>query len=109
MPISAAGLRQSSSTHSNALTCCHICRQGARKLDLTPIKPVNGSSDRIPRQVVYVPSCVTRMMGPALPDPDKSSVADRLVSLFKKADYEVLYPQVRSSCEALTAQPCHWC
>lgn len=41
-----------------------------------------------------MPSCVTRMMGPALPDPDKSGVHDRLLSLFKKADYEVIYPQV---------------
>lgn len=75
--------------------------QGARKLDLTPIKSSQAASEGIPRQVVYVPSCVTRMMGPALPDPDKSSVHDRLISLFKKADYEVIYPQVLPHWQAL--------
>ncbi|KAK9807175.1 hypothetical protein WJX73_004038 [Symbiochloris irregularis] len=65
---------------------------GAKKLDLTPIKSQH-PSEGIPRQVVYVPSCVTRMMGPALPEKDKTSVHDRLISLFKKADYEVIYPE----------------
>ena len=68
--------------------------QGARNLNFTPVKPSQASREGIPRQVVYVPSCVTRMMGPALPDPDKTGVHDRLLSLFKKADYEVIYPEV---------------
>lgn len=40
-------------------------------------------------QVVYLPSCVTRMMGPAASDIQQDSVHDRLMSLFAKAGYEV--------------------
>jgi len=40
-------------------------------------------------QVVYLPSCVTRMMGPSASDSEKDSVHDKLMSLFSKAGYEV--------------------
>ncbi len=43
----------------------------------------------IPRKVVYVPSCVTRMMGPAATDSETASVHEKLMSLFSKAGYEV--------------------
>jgi D-lactate dehydrogenase len=50
-------------------------------------------------QVVYLPSCVTRMMGPALSDPDRESVHEKLFSIFGKAGYEVILPEgVGSSC-----------
>ena len=38
----------------------------------------------IPRKVVYLPSCVTRMMGPALSDPERESVHEKLMSIFSK-------------------------
>ncbi len=47
-------------------------------------------------QVVYLPSCVTRMMGPSRGDPESEPVHDKLLSLFGKANYEVIYPEVRS-------------
>lgn len=43
----------------------------------------------VPRKVVYVPSCVTRMMGPAGSDTETASVHEKLMSLFDKAGYEV--------------------
>ena len=45
-------------------------------------------------QVVYLPSCVTRMMGPSRGDPESEPVHDKLLSLFGKANYEVIYPEV---------------
>jgi D-lactate dehydrogenase len=47
----------------------------------------------IPRKVVYAPACVTRMMGPSLSDTEKEPVHDKLLSLFAKAGYEVVYPE----------------
>lgn len=39
--------------------------------------------------MVYVPSCVTRMMGPSVSDTETKSVHEVLLSLFEKAGYEV--------------------
>jgi len=47
----------------------------------------------IERKVVYLPSCVTRMMGPAHGDKVSESVPDRLLSVLSKAGYEVVYPE----------------
>lgn len=73
----------------------HACLQGASKLNMNPPAPMvpEGSA---PRQVVYLPSCVTRMMGPAASDTERASVHDKLLSLFSKAGYEVIYPEVRT-------------
>lgn len=49
----------------------------------------------IPRRVVYVPSCVTRMMGPARGDYETQAVHEKVLSLMHKAGYEVVYPKVR--------------
>ena len=43
---------------------------------------------------MYLPTCVTRMMGPSLSDQERASVHEKLLSLFHKADYEVVYPEV---------------
>lgn len=43
----------------------------------------------IPRKVVYMPACVTRMMGPAASDYETASVHEKLLSLFAKGGYEV--------------------
>lgn len=54
--------------------------------------------------MVYLPTCVTRMMGPSLPDPERGSVHEKLLSLFHKADYEVVYPEVWPSLCGMAAQ-----
>lgn len=38
---------------------------------------------------MYLPSCVTRMMGPSASDSETASVHEKLMSLFGKAGYEV--------------------
>uniref|UniRef100_A0A061R4J9 D-lactate dehydrogenase (cytochrome) n=3 Tax=Tetraselmis sp. GSL018 TaxID=582737 RepID=A0A061R4J9_9CHLO len=58
-----------------------------------PLPPVDHGPSRIPRKVVYLPACVTRMMGPARGDDITKSVPDTLLSLFSKAGYEVVYPK----------------
>ncbi len=70
--------------------------QGASKLNMNPAKPEQPSSG-LKRQVVYMPSCVTRMMGPSLSDTERQSVHEKMLSIFDKAGYEVIYPEVRFS------------
>ena len=56
-------------------------------------------SDKIERKVVYLPSCVTRMMGPSLGDYEKDSVHEKLMNIMEKAGYEVIIPEeLASSC-----------
>ena len=69
--------------------------QGASKLDMNPPVPPQPEGG-LARQVVYLPSCVTRMMGPAASDSQKASVHEKLLSVFNKAGYEVIYPEVCS-------------
>jgi len=58
----------------------------------TPAKAAEGAL-----KVVYMPTCVTRTMGPARGDTETGSVHDKLLSLFEKAGYEVIYPENISS------------
>ena len=66
-------------------------------LPTEPQAPVGtaDASSNIPRKVVYVPACVTRMMGPARGDDISKSVPDTMLSLFSKGGFEVVYPKVR--------------
>ena len=66
--------------------------QGASKLQ-QPLPPQQ-VHEGVERKVVYLPTCVTRMMGPSLNDPERASTHEKLLSLFNKADYEVVYPEV---------------
>eukprot|EP00210_Caulerpa_lentillifera_P003146 g3006.t1 len=69
--------------------------KGSSKLQQpAPVVPMEG---KIPQKVVYVPACVTRMMGPAHGDQETASVHEKLLSLFKKANIEVVYPKGVSS------------
>lgn len=77
--------------------------QGASKLNMNPPKPVQ-PAEGVARQVVYMPACVTRMMGPARGDDQTASVHEKLLSLFQKAGYEVIYPEVPPNTH-LTAPP----
>jgi Fe-S oxidoreductase len=60
---------------------------------MNPAKPEQPESG-LKRQVVYMPSCVTRMMGPSLSDTERASVHEKMLSIFEKAGYEVIYPEV---------------
>jgi D-lactate dehydrogenase len=79
--------------------------KAASPLDMNPPKPaVSAEADKgIPRKVVYMPACVTRIMGPATTDNvnpgNQQSVHEKLLSIFNKAGYEVIYPEgLNSSC-----------
>lgn len=59
--------------------------------------PVPTPAPGLPRKVVYLPSCVTRMMGPSASDNETAAVHEKLMSLFAKAGYEVIVPKNVSS------------
>lgn len=73
---------------------------GAPKLPAPlPARADAEPSKGIPRKVVYLPSCVTRMMGPVKGEEDKGGVADAMMSILDKAKYEVVYPEgLNSQC-----------
>lgn len=76
--------------------------KGAKPLGLPPAPaavavPVGAAA--VPRKVVYVPSCVTRMMGPSRSDDQQDSVHEVMMRLFAKAGYEVVLPKgISNSC-----------
>ena len=75
--------------------------KAASPLNMNPPAPeVSVEAEKgIPRKVVYVPACVTRIMGPAKNDDEKASVHEKLLSIFQKGGYEVVYPEgLSSSC-----------
>lgn len=61
--------------------------------------PKSGSTPKTSRnnaagpKVVYYPSCVTRMMGPAKNDDDQRQLGDVMISLLQKAGYDVILPE----------------
>lgn len=65
---------------------------GAPKLP-EPYKPAVATQAGLPRKVVYLPSCVTRMMGPVKGEESIGGVPDAMMSILKKASYEVVYPE----------------
>ena len=58
-----------------------------------PYKPAVATQAGLPRKVVYLPSCVTRMMGPVKGEESIGGVPDAMMSILKKANYEVVYPE----------------
>ncbi|MFL5301468.1 MAG: FAD-binding and (Fe-S)-binding domain-containing protein [Anaeromyxobacteraceae bacterium] len=55
------------------------------------------------RQVIYFPSCITRMWGPARGDEDQRAVSAAMLSVLDKAGYDVLFPrEMGSLCCGLT-------
>jgi D-lactate dehydrogenase len=44
-------------------------------------------------EVVYLPSCVARTMGPARSDPERESLPEKTQGLLEKAGYAVVYPE----------------
>ncbi len=57
-----------------------LCLPSVPKAPAHPSEMAGG----IPRKVVYVPTCVTRMMGPAASDYQQASVHEKLMSLMNK-------------------------
>jgi len=45
------------------------------------------------RQVVYFPSCVARSMAPAKEDHDQRALYEAMLSVLRKAGYDVIYPE----------------
>jgi D-lactate dehydrogenase len=55
------------------------------------------------RRVVYFPSCIVRMMGPARADAESRAVFEAALSVLGKAGYDILFPrQLDSLCCGLT-------
>jgi len=65
-----------------------------------PVPPtLRAATGAAARKVVYVPSCVTRMMGPARTDSEQEAATEKMLSVLHKAGYEVIYPQgINSLC-----------
>jgi len=62
----------------------------------TPVRLPAPASDARPR-VVYLPACVSRVMGPAARDAEQTSLMDKTRSLLEKAGYQVVFPEHQAS------------
>lgn len=69
---------------------------GASKLQERPTA-VADADPGTRKKVVYLPTCVTRTMGPARGDENTDAVHQKMNSLLDKAGYEVVYPEDLSS------------
>lgn len=59
-------------------------------------KPTEGQNKL---QVVYLPSCASRTMGPARGAEEQTSLVDKTESLLRKAGFEIIYPkQLKEQC-----------
>lgn len=67
-PLGKAGLFPTLHHQPLAHPSPHHSAQGAAPLNLNPPKPEAAAERGVPRKVVYVPACVTRIMGPARGD-----------------------------------------
>jgi D-lactate dehydrogenase len=57
-------------------------------------RPSNGGGvESQAPNVVYLPSCATRTMGPARDDPEQQSLPAKTEALLRKAGYSVVYPK----------------
>jgi D-lactate dehydrogenase len=55
------------------------------------------------RRVVYFPSCITRLWGPARGDEEQRAVSAAMLSVLEKAGYDVIFPrEMKSLCCGLT-------
>ncbi len=61
--------------------------KGISKPQQPQINPTN------PLKVVYFPSCINQVMGPAKGDPDQHPLHEVMVGLLKRAGYEVIFPE----------------
>jgi D-lactate dehydrogenase len=56
------------------------------------VPPVAASYSDAPR-VVYLPACVSRVMGPASGDAEQATLQDKTCQLLEKGGYQVIHPQ----------------
>ncbi|MCL7945469.1 FAD-binding and (Fe-S)-binding domain-containing protein [Marinobacter sp. ATCH36] len=56
------------------------------------VPPVPTADSGAPR-VVYLPACVSRVMGPAITDAEQTTLQDKTRQLLKKGGYQVVHPQ----------------
>jgi len=72
--------------------------KGAKKLDTSGCATSAEDVD-VRNSVVYIPSCVTRMMGPARGDDVEEPVHEKMISILRKANYNVIIPEnINSMC-----------
>lgn len=64
------------------------------KVSKTPVAPPHSQNDK---KIVYFPSCMSRTMGPARYDNDQRSLQEVMLSLLKKAGYNVISPPNRDA------------
>lgn len=63
-----------------------------------PTDAAQSTASGIPRQVVFVPTCVNRMMGPARGDTKYSGTTQEVFTrLANKAGYQVIVPEVMAA------------
>jgi D-lactate dehydrogenase len=55
--------------------------------------PAASSADTAKPEVVYLPSCVSRTMGPARNDPETDALPAKTAALLEKAGFKVIYPK----------------
>jgi len=60
-----------------------------KTVDVTPTPAPTGNK----LQVVYLPSCASRTMGPARGAADQTPLAEKTEQLLRKAGFEVIYPE----------------
>ncbi len=66
-------------------------RAGIGRVLAEPAPAANGSAE--PPAIVYLPSCVSRTLGPAHGDAEARPLPDATAALLRKAGYRVIYPQ----------------
>lgn len=54
-------------------------------------------SDDAPPRVVYLPACVSRVMGPAIGDAEQTPLIEKTQALLEKAGYQVVFPEALDS------------
>jgi D-lactate dehydrogenase len=58
-----------------------------------PLRKLSDIRKRSDRTVVYFPSCIARTMGPTKKDRDQRPVFEAMLSVLRKAGYNVLFPE----------------
>jgi D-lactate dehydrogenase len=53
----------------------------------------DGLTDALAPEVVYLPSCASRSMGPPRDDPEQQPLPSKMEALLKKAGFRVVYPK----------------
>lgn len=61
---------------------------GTQKMNL-----ITNNHERLPRKVVYFPSCINRTMGASSTKNDDVQLTDKMIQLLHKAGYEIIFPE----------------